>query len=320
LQACLDKPAWLDDGGACRLPVASGDLRVWSPLPERSFGEVTGSPDRDGWASMLVKVEPVAASPQQPATDRARRRIGIVAASALHAGALAALVLAGPPEPSGGGGELLDAISVEIVVTPVIAARDAQHEAAAVADAPVTPDEGDPMKPYVDRQETANSAPDQPTRQPERPDTEVTLAEELPLPQPDRPPPEREPPQQTEPEQRAPPEPSNRGGVAALGVERESAARARASTSPGAVQRYAIQVRAALARNKPDGHGRRGTATITFAIAPTGKLSFARVSAASGNAGLDQAALSAVQRTSFPRPPDSMTESQLTYVVPFHFK
>jgi periplasmic protein TonB len=79
-------------------------------------------------------------------------------------------------------------------------------------------------------------------------------------------------------------------------------------------------VRAALARNKPDGNGRRGTATVTFAISPTGKLNFARISTASGNAGLDKAALSAVQRTSFPPPPDSMTESQLTYVVPFHFK
>ena len=33
-----------------------------------------------------------------------------------------------------------------------------------------------------------------------------------------------------------------------------------------------------------------------------------------------KAVLAAVLRTSFPVPPDRMSESQLTYVVPFHFK
>ncbi|MFL5047170.1 MAG: cell envelope integrity protein TolA [Xanthobacteraceae bacterium] len=288
-------------------------------MPDRPFAGPTEPPDRDGRAPVLVRVKPIAADLQQPSTERARRWIGIVVASALHAGALIALVLAGPPEPSGGGGQWLDAISVEIVVTPVIAARDAQNEVAAAANAPVAPDEGDPSKPDVNRQETANSTPDHPTLDPERPNTERTLAEEVPLPQPDSPLTERTPQQQAEPKPRAS-EPSNRGGVTALGAERESHMRARASASPGAVQRYAMQVRAALARNKPDGHGRRGTAVITFAISPNGKLSFARVSTPSGSAGLDQAALSAVQRTSFPPPPDHMTDSQLTYAVPFHFK
>jgi TonB family protein len=294
-------------------------LRAWSPLSHRLFREPTEQ-NRAADAAVLVKVTPVSAGPQEQSSDRGRRWASIAMAAALHAGALIALVLADPPEPSGGGGQWLDAISVEIVVAPVIAVRDAQNEtAAATANAPVAPDDGDPSKPDVDRQETANATPDQPTREAEKPSTEVTLAEEVPLPQPDPPPPERTPQQQAEPEQRAS-EPSNRGGVTALGAERDSYMRARASASPGAVQRYAMQVRAALARNKPDGHGRRGAATITFGISPAGKLSFARVSTVSGNAGLDKAALSAVQRTSFPPPPDGMTESQLTYVVPFHFK
>ncbi|MFL4968268.1 MAG: cell envelope integrity protein TolA [Xanthobacteraceae bacterium] len=319
MQACLDKLVAQDDFWIRRASLASSDLNIWSPLPDRSFAGPTEPPDRDGRAPVLVRVEPIAADLQQPSTERARRWIGIVVASALHAGALIALVLAGPPEPSGGGGQWLDAISVEIVVTPVIAARDAQNEVAAAANAPVAPDEGDPSKPDVNRQETANSTPDHPTLDPERPNTERTLAEEVPLPQPDSPLTERTPQQQAEPKPRAS-EPSNRGGVTALGAERESHMRARASASPGAIQRYAMQVRAALARNKPDGHGRRGTAVITFAISPNGKLSFARVSTPSGSAGLDQAALSAVQRTSFPPPPDHMTDSQLTYAVPFHFK
>jgi TonB family protein len=90
--------------------------------------------------------------------------------------------------------------------------------------------------------------------------------------------------------------------------------------SPGVVQRYAAQVRAALARRKLNGQGSRGTTTIAFAISVDGKLRFARLSDSSGRSALDQAALEVVQQTPFPVPPERMTEEQLTYVVPFHFK
>jgi TonB family protein len=76
----------------------------------------------------------------------------------------------------------------------------------------------------------------------------------------------------------------------------------------------------ALARDKPGGHGVRGTSVIAFGISPDGRVSFARVASGSGRALLDDTALSAVRRTVFPKPPDGMTEEQLTYSVPFHFK
>jgi TonB family protein len=47
---------------------------------------------------------------------------------------------------------------------------------------------------------------------------------------------------------------------------------------------------------------------------------FTRLSHSSGNSMLDKAALAAVQRTSFPVPPQGMTETELTYAIPFHFK
>jgi hypothetical protein len=37
------------------------------------------------------------------------------------------------------------------------------------------------------------------------------------------------------------------------------------------MSRYAAEVRRALAKNKPDGRGRRGVATVTFTITPAGK-------------------------------------------------
>jgi TonB family protein len=90
--------------------------------------------------------------------------------------------------------------------------------------------------------------------------------------------------------------------------------------SPGIIERYAAQVRAALARKKLNGQGSRGTATITFGISVAGSVRFARLSDSSGRSALDQIALDVVLRTSFPVPPERMTEEQLTYVVPFHFK
>ena len=125
---------------------------------------------------------------------------------------------------------------------------------------------------------------------------------------------------ETEQDKTPAPETRAQGGVAALAVEGDRPAQARASASPGAMQKYAMQVRAALARNKPDGHGTRGTAMITFGLSEAGKVRFARLSNSSGSGALDKAALAAVSRTSFPVPPQGMTETELTYAVPFHFK
>ena len=50
-----------------------------------------------------------------------------------------------------------------------------------------------------------------------------------------------------------------------------------------------------------------------------GKAADAHVTKTSGNELLDNAALAAVDRTSFPAPPTGMSERQLTYVIPFRF-
>ena len=114
--------------------------------------------------------------------------------------------------------------------------------------------------------------------------------------------------------------PRRQGGSASLVSEDASRAAGPASATPGAIQRYAAQVRAVLARSKPTGRGRRGTVNITFRISEAGKVAFARVSGSSGNTLFDDAAVNAVTRASFPPPPGGMTETQLTYVIPFHLK
>jgi protein TonB len=305
-------------------------VQAWSPVRERSAEQSGQSLGEARSAGADIRPEPVA-PPPRVGTDRGRRWIGTGVAVILHAGSLVALGLAAPAEPSGGGGEMLEAISVEIIVASAVESRAAPAEQAmAAANAPVAPEEGDRM-PDADRSTKPEPKPEEPEPQPEpqpEPAThDVALAEQVAPPEPAPPepalpepiPPKAEP-EKTEAEKPEPAEPNRSGGVAALGVAPVASGTARASASPGMVQRYAMQVRTALARNKPDGRGRRGTATVTFAISAAGKLSFARLTAPSGNALLDKAALAAVQRTSFPPPPEGMSETQLTYVIPFHFK
>ncbi len=95
----------------------------------------------------------------------------------------------------------------------------------------------------------------------------------------------------------------------------------RTAPSPGQVRRYAGIVRARIARNRPSGRGRRGTAIVRFAISRSGGLSYVRLSRSSGNGALDRAAVSSVRRAApFPRPPRDMTVGQRTFSIPFHFR
>jgi protein TonB len=291
---------------------------MWWPLSI----DLRREPAGPSAADLPLKVEPVAA-PRPPGADRMSGSIGFAAAIIAHAAVLVALALVGPPEPSGGGGQWLEAISVEIVMTQVIEARETRPtETISAASGPVAPDDGDRSEPaQAAREEPLPAKPEQPRPiETVTPDTRVAMVEEVtPLKaEPDRPTIVRA--EEAEEQKTPSPETRSQGGVAALTVQGDTPATARASASPGALQKYAMQVRTALARNKPDGRGTRGTATITFGISESGKVRFTRLSHSSGNSMLDKAALAAVLRTSFPVPPKGMTETELTYAIPFHFK
>jgi len=87
------------------------------------------------------------------------------------------------------------------------------------------------------------------------------------------------------------------------------------------VRRYAGIVRARIARNRPSGRGRRGTAVVRFAISRSGGLRYVRLSRSSGNGTLDRAAVSSVRRAApFPRPPRGMSAGQRTFSIPFRFR
>lgn len=96
---------------------------------------------------------------------------------------------------------------------------------------------------------------------------------------------------------------------------------ARLSASAGDVRNYAAQVRARIARNRPGRAKGPGTAVVSFALSKSGGLRYARLARSSGSKALDQAALHSVRRAApFPPPPKAMTEKQLSFVIPFHFR
>jgi periplasmic protein TonB len=78
---------------------------------------------------------------------------------------------------------------------------------------------------------------------------------------------------------------------------------------------------ARIARNRPSGRGRRGTAIVRFGISRSGRPRYVRLSRSSGNGALDRAAASSVQRAApFPRPTRGMTAGQRTFSIPFRFR
>lgn len=243
-----------------------------------------------------IRAEPMAGASAPARSDRVSAWAALTAAAALHGAVFASLLLGPGSDPiSGAGGQHLEAIDIAIVSSRVIETRNAdQRVAPDAASAPVAPKEGDQAEPEIAaRQQQTVAEPEQ------------IEAEQI----------------EVKPEREAMPQPRQQGGATALVIEGgDNRASGPAAATSGAIQLYAAQVRAVLARSKPAGRGRRGTATITFGIDPSGKTAFARITGSSGNPAFDRAAQDVVTRASFPPPPAGMSETQRSYVIPFHLK
>lgn len=100
-----------------------------------------------------------------------------------------------------------------------------------------------------------------------------------------------------------------------------TAASGRVTASTGSILKYGAKVRAKLARNKPPGRGRKGVAKVAFGITTSGELTYVRVAASSGNPTLDEAAITAVERSApFGPPPTGASPDQLKFSIPFYFR
>lgn len=276
--------------------------------------------------------------------------MSIVAAAALHAFALG-YALAAVNLSSGSHGEMIEAIGVEVVLNDIVAARDQAKETSGGTPLPLAATEGvaattTPMPAAIpDRREREGDvAAAAPIEQgpsvlaaPEAPEAVAGPAETQPRseaqpveavpqvsPQP-RPQatttarldPEPAPDRQPRPQSR----PSSAGGSASEAKRNAAMAPARAAATAGEVSGYAALVRARIAARKPSAAGLRGSPSVSFAIGPSGALSYVRIGKSSGHARLDELALRSVRAAApFPAPPGGLSAAQLSYRIPFHFE
>jgi|SRR5581483_1594306 len=265
-------------------------------------------------------------TPQLPPTlvpnlaQVAASRIVWVAAWGLAAGAHGALLYALTREPAdamaGGGGQLVDAISVTMVNSSVLESREPDKPqpsppaAAAQPDAnDGTPDSASAPSAEKQRESAKEQQVEQETRK--RSDEPISTADAI-----------LEAPRQ-EQHRKMQESAAPVGGAAArsdASIEKTVRTTAPAAASAGAVREYARYVALALSKNKPKGLGGHGTVRVRFVIATTGDVASVEVAKSSGNNALDDSAIESVRRTKFPLPPAGMTVSQLTYEVPYHFR
>jgi TonB family protein len=325
-----------------------------SPIPDNSLPDPSGATaeSRDGQA-VVAGIQFDATRLAAPPAHHSRPAMlaSLAFATLLH-GAVGLALISGHTEQHGAEGSDLEAISVEVVAVPAralesrtaSASQDAaksasidQVEGAAEASSPAkaaAPAEHEPRREPEKAREIPDPKPDQAEAPPETP------AEKLPLlaltkPDPTAPDPdavtlplrENTPPKpkaQTPDVAPAEPHPAAAPGGdptrAAEGTDRPAPTAARAS--PGAIRAFTRSVVDALAHTRPKGSrgSARGTAKVVFALAEGGGLEFVRVASSSGHVDLDEAALAAVKRASFPAPPTGMALVDRTFEVPYHFR
>ncbi|MGI9408762.1 MAG: energy transducer TonB family protein [Hyphomicrobiaceae bacterium] len=92
------------------------------------------------------------------------------------------------------------------------------------------------------------------------------------------------------------------------------------SASKGALRIFARRIARALARSRPRRIKGKGTVLVAFTISKGGGLASIGVKSSSGNARIDRAAVRAVRRARFPKPPAGATRKQRSFIIPYHFR
>ena len=237
---------------------------------------------------------------------------------AAHAGLLYGLLREPADELAGGGGRL-EAISVTIVNSTAFESRDVDPvapPAPAAAEAVEVKDGAAEAAPAMLQPKQAERQEKQ-AEQARAMDQLAPIAAIVEVPKEA----EKEPQKEAKEDRKEASTPSTIGGLAARGDAASPVKQsAPAAASPGAVREYARYVAQALAKARPKGVGGHGTVKVKLAISPGGSLATVEIARSSGNKRLDDMALTAVQRALLPVPPPGMTEAQLTYEVPYHFR
>jgi TonB family protein len=269
------------------------------------MGEVAPTSEQKPHPVLLAPVRQPLAAPGSPGGVPLA---AMTAALLAHAALL--FVLAGLPDDTlaGSGGRQLDAISVTLVNSAALEAREPSITQPPIPAAaiPIETEEGSAESNHAPQREKKQATEDKQTvPEPAKADAIVPL-----------------PPEKLKQERADESTPTPAGGVAVRGNEPTSVPPkvATAAASPGAVSEYARYISQALAKSRPRGTGTFGTVRVRLAISPTGGLASVEIVSSSGNRRLDEMAVAAVRHAALPAPPPGMTVSQLTYEVPYHFR
>jgi len=232
---------------------------------------------------------------------------------ALMAHAAVLYALSREVDEAGGGGQLIDTISVTIVSSNLLDARQAdlaQPNAPAASNVVEATD-------GIPDQETKTAAEQREERKAEEEPRQKTPLEE----------PVRtteaifEVPKETQQQRKQEAAAPVGGGGAALSDAPSNAnTSAPVAASVGAVREYGRNVAETLRKTKPKAVGEFGTVRVKFTITADGGVVAAAITKSSGNKKLDSLALEAVQRTKFRTPPAGMTSTQLFYELPYYFR
>ena len=156
-----------------------------------------------------------------------------------------------------------------------------------------------------------------------RPPPPRQIAETRPRPEPRRevrrpPPPRRQEMARDVPRRPQAPQPATPPSAASAGRGVTSRPSTRTSSPPPT---YLARVMAQLHRAKPAGSGQQGRAVVRFAIQRSGAAGGVSLAASSGNAAIDQAALSMVRRAApFPPLPAEYGPAPMALTVPIAFR
>lgn len=268
-------------------------------------------PEEASSAAQEPLAAPVGLAWPKPHPSAGLRLAALLAALAAHAAVLYGIARKAPDPMAGGHGRLLDAVNITMVNSVVFEARQdvSAPLASAAADA-VDAKEGTVDGKRGPQQPKQKEEKREPEKQPEKPvPPEVVEVPSV-----------LKPPQQ-EKERKEASTAADAGGAAARGdaplTEKQSAP---AAASPGAVREYDGYIQAALDKAKPKRGLGVGTVRVTLQISPDGEIVSLEVIKSSGNRRLDEAALAAVRRARFPRPPPGMTDRQRWYEFPVYFR
>jgi TonB family protein len=93
----------------------------------------------------------------------------------------------------------------------------------------------------------------------------------------------------------------------------------RGTGASGRSDPFTRSVIAALMKTRPGPFALWGNVLVSFQVSETGQLAYVHLLHSSGNTALDQAAIEAIRKARFQRPPPGLTPDERTYIIDYVF-